>query len=76
MLSGKDQAVEFLMIGLRVAGGVDLRRFQNLAGYPIPEARIDELVDLGLLKASKTSISLSNQGFSLLNGVLRTLLSD
>ena len=76
VLSGKDQAVEFLMMGLRVAGGVDLRRFQNLAGYPIPEARIDELVDLGLLKASRTSISLSYQGFSLLNGVLRTLLSD
>ena len=76
VLSGKDQAVEFLMMGLRVACGVDLRRFQNLAGYPIPEARIDELVNLGLLKASRTSISLSYQGFSLLNGVLRTLLSD
>lgn len=75
-LSGQSQAIEFLMMGLRVADGVDLRRFERLAGHPIPQARILELVDLGFLNASDTHISVSNQGFTLLNGVLRTLLSD
>ncbi|MEP1588233.1 MAG: radical SAM family heme chaperone HemW [Tateyamaria sp.] len=75
-LSGKDQAVEFLMMGLRVAQGIDLQRFETLAGYPIPQSRIVELVDMGLLHATESNICVSNQGFTLLNGVLRTLLSD
>ncbi|MEP4249757.1 radical SAM family heme chaperone HemW [Tateyamaria sp.] len=75
-LSGKDQAVEFLMMGLRVAQGIDLQRFESLAGYAIPQSRIVELVDMGLLHATESNIRVSNQGFTLLNGVLRTLLSD
>lgn len=75
-LSGPDQAVEFLMMGLRVEGGIDLARFERLAGYPLPAAKISELQDMGLLTATETHISVSNQGFTLLNGVLRTLLAD
>lgn len=75
-LSGPDQAVEFLMMGLRIEGGIDLARFERLAGYPLPAAKISELQDMGLLTATETHISVSNQGFTLLNGVLRTLLED
>lgn len=75
-LSGQDQAVEFLMMGLRVADGIDLYRFERLAGYPIPQTHIAELVDMGLLHATGTNISVTNEGFTLLNGVLRKLLSD
>lgn len=75
-LSGPDQAVEFLMMGLRVADGIDINRFEQLAGYPLPEQKITELVDMGLICQSGTRIHLTNQGFSLLNGVLRSLLAD
>ncbi|MEL6450944.1 MAG: radical SAM family heme chaperone HemW [Pseudomonadota bacterium] len=74
-LSGDDQATEFLMMGLRLTEGVDLDRYAQLAGTSLPKDNIDHLVDLGLLTARENRISVTNQGFSLLNSVLRTLLT-
>lgn len=75
-LSGHDQAVEYLMMGLRLTDGIDLTRYKRLAGAPLSPSKIGELVDLGLIKASETKIIVTDQGFTLLNGVLRTLLTD
>ena len=74
-LSGGDQATEFLMMGLRLTEGVDLDRYAQLAGTSLPKDNIDHLVGLGLLTAQENRISVTNQGFSLLNSVLRTLLT-
>ncbi|MEO0402902.1 MAG: radical SAM family heme chaperone HemW [Pseudomonadota bacterium] len=76
VLSGPDQAVEFLMMGLRLAEGVDLNRYNALAGQPIAAAKINELADLGMITARNGFISVTDQGFTVLNAVLRTLLSD
>lgn len=73
-LSGQDQAVEFLMMGLRLAEGIDPMRYERLANRPLPTDRIADLQDMGLLQASDSRIFLTDQGFSLLNAVLRTLL--
>ena len=75
-LSGPDQAVEFLMMGLRLADGIDPKRYQKLAGKPLPAARIADLTEMGLLQSMEQRISVTDQGFTLLNGVLRTLLED
>ncbi|MEO9574318.1 MAG: radical SAM family heme chaperone HemW [Tateyamaria sp.] len=75
-LSGMDQAVEFLMMGLRLADGVDPDRYERLAGQALSGSRIADLQNMGLLTATKETISVTNQGFTLLNGVLRTLLED
>ncbi len=75
-LTRTDQAVEFLMMGLRLSEGVDLGRYESLAGTPLSASRINELVDMGLLAHEKTKLTVTNQGFSLLNGVLRELLND
>ncbi|MEM6373647.1 MAG: radical SAM family heme chaperone HemW [Pseudomonadota bacterium] len=75
-LSGMDQAVEFLMMGLRLTEGIDPARFARLAGKPLPQSKIQELCDMGLLVTSEKRITVSDQGFSLLNAVLRTLLQD
>ncbi|WP_415405130.1 radical SAM family heme chaperone HemW [Tateyamaria sp. SN3-11] len=75
-LSGQDQAVEFLMMGLRVSQGIDLKRYSDLAGRPVSVARIDELVDLEMITVAGSQMTLTDQGFTLLNGVLRTLLAD
>ena len=64
------------MMGLRVADGIDTMRFEQLAGYPLPDHKITDLVDMGLIEHIDTRIRLTNQGFSLLNGVLRLLLAD
>ncbi|WP_108836854.1 radical SAM family heme chaperone HemW [Tateyamaria sp. Alg231-49] len=75
-LSGMDQAVEFLMMGLRLTDGVDPARYERLAGQALSGSRIADLQNMGLLTATKDKISVTNQGFTLLNGVLRTLLED
>ncbi|WP_299152664.1 radical SAM family heme chaperone HemW [uncultured Tateyamaria sp.] len=75
-LSRNNQAVEFLMMGLRLAEGVDLERYQALAGVPLSETKMGELAQMGLVHSTKTKISVTDQGFTLLNGVLRTLLVD
>ncbi|MEQ3711669.1 MAG: radical SAM family heme chaperone HemW [Tateyamaria sp.] len=75
-LSGMDQAVEFLMMGLRLTDGVDPARYERLAGQALSGSRIAALQNMGLLTATKDKISVTNQGFTLLNGVLRTLLED
>ena len=75
-LSGMDQAVEFLMMGLRLADGVDTTRYERLAGKALPASRITDLQDMGLLRSHEGIIYVTDQGFTLLNGVLRTLLED
>ena len=75
-LSCQDQAVEFLMMGLRLADGIDPVRYEKLAGKPLPATRIVDLTEMGLLQNTEQRISVTDQGFTLLNGVLRTLLED
>lgn len=73
-LSGTDQASEFLLMGLRLTEGVSKQRFTNLAGYALNEDKIAHLVDLGLISNTKDRIIVTNQGFTVLNGILRELL--
>ena len=64
------------MMGLRLADGVDPARYERLAGQALSGSRIADLQNMGLVTATKEAISVTNQGFTLLNGVLRTLLED
>ena len=75
-LSGIEQAQEFLMMGLRLVEGVDPERFAALAGYPLPAKAVSELQDLGMLNVGKSNISVTDQGFNVLNAVLGALLAD
>jgi len=75
-LCGADQAVEFLMMGLRMSEGIERARFQALSGRALGDKRVQELQNLGLLTVTESNIYVTNQGFNLLNAVLRTLLSD
>ena len=75
-LSGIEQAQEFLMMGLRLVEGVDPERFAALAGYPLPAKAVSQLQDLGMLNVGKSNISVTDQGFNVLNAVLGALLAD
>ena len=75
-LTGEDQANEFLLMGLRLTEGVDLSRFQALSGRPVAPDTLKNLSDLGLLDQRDQRISVTEQGVSVLNGVLRELLAD
>ncbi|WP_299045103.1 radical SAM family heme chaperone HemW [uncultured Tateyamaria sp.] len=73
-LSSNDQAVEFLLMGLRLAEGVDLNRYAALAGQPLDKRRLNELAEMNLITHQEGQLSVTNQGFSLLNAILRVLL--
>lgn len=74
-LAPEDQAVEMLMMGLRLAEGVDPRRYARLAGRPLPAARVAELVGLGLLREAGGRLTATGRGRAVLNAVLAQLLA-
>ncbi len=74
-LSADDQLTEFLLMGLRLTEGVDLRRL-GAAENPDLAANIARLEDDGWLEQDDLRLRVSPKGRPLLNAVLRTLLSD
>jgi len=71
-----DQASEFLMMGLRLREGVDLDRFASLAGKPLAAEKIIRMQDIGMISRSGRRITVTNQGFMVLNAILAELLAD
>jgi oxygen-independent coproporphyrinogen-3 oxidase len=70
-----DQATEMLMMGLRLAEGIDLERYAALAGVPLPPGPIAELADLGLVETAGSRLCATPAGRPLLDAVLRRLLT-
>lgn len=71
-----EQRAEMLLMGLRLAEGIDLHRYAELGGAPLPPDKVESLQELGLVAQGESTIIVTNQGFKLLNGVLRSLLAD
>ncbi len=69
-----EQAMEYLMMGLRLSEGIDLQRYQDLAEDPLDRARILELEEQGLLAQSGTRLRATRQGRPVLNALLRSLV--
>jgi oxygen-independent coproporphyrinogen-3 oxidase len=70
-----DRAAEFLMMGLRLAEGISLARYRNLAGASLAKAKLAPLVDLGLMEATGDRLRATKAGMPLLNALLRELLA-
>jgi oxygen-independent coproporphyrinogen-3 oxidase len=75
-LSGQDMAAEFLLMGLRLKEGIDPRRFEMIAGAPLAPESLSDLADIGMLEASENRITVTDQGFKVLNAVIEQLLPD
>lgn len=73
-LSTQDQANEYLMMGLRVAEGLDIERFNALAEHPLPEDRLSDLIDFGMIEQTDGRLIATNDGRAVLNAVIRELL--
>ncbi|MBW4706723.1 radical SAM family heme chaperone HemW [Roseobacter sp. YSTF-M11] len=73
-LGRADQASEFLLMGLRLKEGVDLKRYEELAGAPLHPSTVTELVDLGMISMDAGKIIVLDQGFIVLNAVIAELL--
>ncbi len=74
-VSPADQAVEYLMMALRLREGADAARYARLAGAPLEPARIAPLVVDGLLRMDGDRIAATEAGRPVLNALLRALLA-
>ena len=75
LLSGSDQAVEYLMMSLRLAEGSNIERYQSLSGTELPQTALESLGDLGLIEQDHSTIRATRTGRPVLNGILRELLA-
>ncbi len=73
-VDAREQAVEMLMMGLRLAEGVDTGRYARLNGTPLPEDRVAELASLGLVAAEEGRLRATDAGRAVLDAVLRRLI--
>ena len=76
MLDQSEQAIEFLLMGLRLKEGIDPKRFALIAGKPLEMEKIDHLSELGMITATNDRIIVTDQGFNVLNAVIEALIPD
>lgn len=76
LLDLSEQAIEFLLMGLRLKEGIDPKRFAQIAGRPLCDEKIDHLCEIGMINATDDRIIVTNQGFSVLNAVIENLIPD
>jgi oxygen-independent coproporphyrinogen-3 oxidase len=73
-LTANEQADEFLLMGLRLAEGIDLSRFTALAGRDLDPARISFLRDGGAVEVTDGGrLRVTQSGFPLLDAVVADL---
>ena len=75
LLTDEDQAVEYLMMSLRLSEGSNIERYQQLSGHALDVGALNGLTELGLIDATDTSIRATTKGRPVLNGILRELLA-
>ncbi len=75
-LTTSDQATELLLMGLRLKDGVNIPRWEVLAGRALPVDRLSELQEMGMIAVDDTHVRTTRQGRILLNSVLQKLLED
>lgn len=72
----KDQAGEYLMMGLRITEGIDLRRYTELAGTPLDPSKIKHLESIGMVQSDGVMLAATKQGRMVLNAIITELLPD
>lgn len=73
-LDSEERATEFLLMGLRLADGIDLQRFMAVSGKALDAGTVAELSDLGLIEATPERLRATTKGRPLLNAVLLKLI--
>ena len=69
----KDQADEYLMMGLRIREGIDLVRYEALSGSPLNPDIMRDLENLGMISTTGDRLQVTDQGRPVLNAVIREL---
>lgn len=66
-----DQAAEYLLMGLRIAEGIDLARYRAISGRP--PSHLSELSEMGLIKIEGDRLIATHAGRRVLNAVISQL---
>ena len=73
-LSRAEAADEYLLMGLRLAEGIDLNRFEMLAGHPLSAEQIAHLAQHGFVETPGAGrLRVTAAGFPILNAVVADL---
>jgi oxygen-independent coproporphyrinogen-3 oxidase len=73
-LSPEEQGDEMLVMGLRLAEGVDPKRFESLAGRPLDLGRVASLIEEGMIEIAPGGLlRATREGFPLLDAVVADL---
>jgi coproporphyrinogen III oxidase-like Fe-S oxidoreductase len=73
-LTRREAADEFLLMGLRLAEGIDLERFHAIAGFALSEDRIADLAAHGLMERTADGrLRATAAGFPLLDAIVADL---
>lgn len=70
------QSIEFLLMGLRLNEGIDLSRYEALAGHKLNETKVDALREMGMIYTENQRLKVKPKGRMVLNAVLSELLVD
>lgn len=71
-----DQAGEYLMMGLRVSDGLDKSRYENMAGQPLNVDKLRYLTEIGMIRETRHSVQVTEEGRMVLNAIIKELLVD
>lgn len=74
-LSGQEQGAEYMLMGLRLAEGVDTARYTAISGAALPEAALLRLSEIGMVEVSCGRLKATAAGRPVLNAILRELLA-
>jgi putative oxygen-independent coproporphyrinogen III oxidase len=75
LLTTKEQAEEYLMMGLRLRQGLDVARYETLADLPLDPLARKNLSDLGMIVDTGANIAATKKGFMVLNAVISEFLT-
>ena len=73
-LTGAEWATEYLLMGLRIEGGISLTRYAELAGTELNSAETEHLIQDGFLSHEGDRLKATAHGRLVLNAVTERLL--
>ena len=68
-----DRALEYLLMSMRLSEGMEIARYEALSRNALPETRVADLLQLGLIEVAQGRVRATDQGRPVLNGILREL---
>lgn len=74
LLSRRDQAAEYLLMGLRLRDGISLSRYEALSGEEIDSNKIKHLSEIGVARKDADTLRATTRGRAVLNALVRELI--